>query len=102
MLLLVTLLLLSGCGKRVLDADYFMSLTSADEMQQYLEENGYTTEDLLNGTVRFDKELPTLNTSELEEDLTIWTDEGLKKIQNGEWVDVQGSRSRQTSSCKPF
>jgi phosphosulfolactate synthase (CoM biosynthesis protein A) len=89
MLLLATLLLLSGCGQPVLDADYFMSLTSADEMQQYLEENGYTTEDLLNGTVRFNKELPTLNASELEEGFTIWTDEGLKKIQNGKWVDVQ-------------
>jgi hypothetical protein len=89
MLLLAALLLLSGCGKRVLDADYFMSLTGAEEMQQYLEENGYTTEDFLNGTVRFDKELPTLNTSEVEDGLTIWTDEGLKKVQNGEWVDVQ-------------
>lgn len=68
-----------------------MSLTNAEEMQQYLEENGYTTEDLLNGTVRFDKELPTLNTSELEEGLTIWTDDGLKKVQNGEWVDGQGN-----------
>jgi hypothetical protein len=89
MLLLAALLLLSGCGKQVLDADYFMSLASAEEIQQYLEENGYTTEDLLNGTVRFDKELPTLNTSELEEGLTIWTGDGLKKIQNGEWVDAQ-------------